>query len=176
LRSSSSVAEDKAEKLRWLIDPVGDIHQPRHCATLVNSIYPAPEGVRGGNEFFVRVSDSGSPRKLHALWDGLLGTGSTANARLTRSTLNNAIRIQALYPRSALPELQSHRSVENWSKESRESAIHDVYRDGTLLPGQDANYATTLPARYTQQAKQIAERRIALAGYRLTDEIRRLIR
>ena len=174
--SASASAQDRAEKLSWLIHLVGDIHQPLHCATLVNSIYPAPEGDRGGNEFFVRVSDSGSPRKLHSLWDGLLGTGTTANARLTRSALNNAIRIQALYPRAALPELQSHRSVESWSKESRESAIHDVYNDGTLEPGQDADHATILPAGYTRHAKEVAERRIALAGYRLADEIRRLIR
>jgi hypothetical protein len=175
LRSSSATAQDKAEKLSWLIHLVGDIHQPLHCATLVNSIYPAPQGDRGGNDF-VKVSDSGSPRKLHSLWDGLLGTGATANARLTRSALNNAIRLQALYPRAALPELQSHHSVESWSKESRESAIHDVYTDGTLEPGQDADHATTLPAGYTKQAKQIAERRIALAGYRLADEIRGAVR
>jgi hypothetical protein len=137
LRSSSSAAQDKAEKLIWLIHLVGDIHQPLHCATLVNSIYPAPEGDRGGNAFFVKVSPTGSPRKLHSLWDGLLGTGTAANARLTRSALNNAIRLQSVYPRAALPELQSHHSVEGWSKESRESAIHDVYMDGTLLPGQD---------------------------------------
>ena len=130
----------------------------------------------GGNEFFVRASDSGSPRKLHSLWDGRLGTGTTANARLTRSALNNAIRIQALFPRTTLSELQSHHSVESWSKESRESAIHDVYRDGTLEPGQDADHATILPAGYTRHAKEVAERRIALAGYRLADEIRRLIR
>ena len=117
-----------------------------------------------------------SPLKLHSLWDGLLGTGTAASARLTRSALNNAIRLQTVYPRATLPELQSHHSVESWSKESRESAIHDVYRDGTLLPGQDADHATTLPAGYTQHAKEVAERRVALAGYRLADEIRSVIR
>ena len=151
------------------------LDQPLHCATLVNSIYPAPEGDRGGNEFFVKVSPTGSPRKLHSLWDGLLGTGTGANARLTRTALNNAIRLQTVYPRATLPELQSHHSVESWSKESRESAIHDVYRDGTLLPGQDADHATTLPAGYTQHAKEGAERRVALAGFRLADKVRRLI-
>ena len=70
LRSPSATARDKAEKVSWLIHLVGDIHQPLHCATLVNDIYPAPEGDRGGNEFFVKVSESGSPRKLHSLWDG----------------------------------------------------------------------------------------------------------
>ena len=37
LRSPSAAAQDKAEKLSWLIHLVGDIHQPLHCATLVNS-------------------------------------------------------------------------------------------------------------------------------------------
>jgi S1/P1 Nuclease len=41
LRSQSAAAQDKAEKLSWLIHLVGDVHQPLHCATLVNSIYPA---------------------------------------------------------------------------------------------------------------------------------------
>jgi S1/P1 Nuclease len=172
---ASSTAQDKAEKLSWLIHLVGDIHQPLHFATLVNNIYPAPEGDQGGNELFVKVSPSGSPRKLHSLWDGLLGTGTTATTRLARSALNSAIRLQTVYPRASLPELQSHHSVKSWSKESRESAIHDVYQDGTLQPSQDADHATTLPAEYTQHAKEVAERRVALAGYRLADEIRRVL-
>ena len=104
----------------------------------------------------------------------LLGRGTVADARLTRSALNNAIRLKALYPRSTLPELQSHRSVK--SKESRQYAIHDAYLDGTLPPGENATHATILPAGYTRHAKEIAERRDTLAGYRLADEIRRTIR
>jgi hypothetical protein len=86
---------------------------------------------------------------------------------------NSAFR---LYPRSTLPEVQSHRSVKSWSKESRQSAIHDAYLDGTLPPGENATNATILLVGYTRHAKEIAERRIALAGYRLADEIRRTIR
>ena len=114
--------------------------------------------------------------RAHSLWDGLLGTGTVADAGLTRSALNDAIRLQALHPRATLPELQSHRSVKSWSKESRESAIHDAYFDGTLPSGENATHATILPTGYTRHAKEIAERRVALAGYRLADEIRRTIR
>jgi S1/P1 Nuclease len=156
LRSRSASTQDKAEKMSWLIHLVGDVHQPLHCATLVNSLYPAPQGDRGGNEFFVRVSATGSPQKLHSLWDGLLGSGTAADARLTRSALNNAIRLQTLYPRATLPELQSHRSVKSWSKESRNSAIHDAYLDGTSPPGENATVATILPAGSTRHAKEIA--------------------
>jgi hypothetical protein len=60
------------------------------------------------------------------------------------------------------PELQSHHSVKSWSKESRKSAIHDAYLNGTLSPGSDANNATTLPEGYTQHAKEVAERIKAL--------------
>ncbi|HEY5742803.1 MAG TPA: S1/P1 nuclease [Terrimicrobiaceae bacterium] len=176
LRSSTALAQDKAEKMSWLIHLVGDVHQPLHCATLINSAYPAPEGDHGGNGFFVRASPTSEPQKLHSLWDGLLGVGTVADAGLTRSALNDAIRLQTLYPRSTLPELQSHRSVKSWSKESRQSAIHDAYLDGALPPGENATNATILPVGYTRRAKEIAERRVALAGYRLADEIRRTIR
>lgn len=130
--------------MSWLIHLVGDINQPLHCAALINSVYPAPESDRGGNLFFVKASRTSAPQKLHSLWDGLLGRGTVADARLTRSALNNAIRLQALYPRSTLPELQSHRSVKSWSKESRQYAIPDAYLDGTLPPGENATHATIL--------------------------------
>jgi hypothetical protein len=172
LRGRGATAQDKAEKLSWLIHLVGDAHQPLHCATLISDEYPAPEGDRGGNKFFVKASPAGSPLKLHAFWDGLLGTGTTADARRTRAALNNAIRLQSAYPRAALPELQGHRSVKGWTKETRESAIHDAYLDGRLPPGLDAAHATVLPDGYTRRAKGVAERRVALAGYRLADELR----
>ena len=72
LRSRSALASDKAEKMSRLIHLVGDVHQPLHCATLINSFYPAPEGDRGGTKFFVKVPPSGKAQKLHSLWDGLL--------------------------------------------------------------------------------------------------------
>jgi S1/P1 Nuclease len=90
--------------------------------------------------------------------------------------MNDAIRLQALHPRATLPELQTHRSVKSWSEESRQSAIHDAYLDGGLPSGGNATNATVLPPGYTRHAKEIAERRVALAGYRLSDEIRRMIR
>jgi hypothetical protein len=44
LRSRRGSAPDKAEKMSWLIHLVGDVHQPLHCATLVNSFYLATVG------------------------------------------------------------------------------------------------------------------------------------
>jgi hypothetical protein len=47
---------------------VGDIHQPLHASTRVNSQYPS--GDRGGNNFPVATNDS--INELHAVWDSIL--------------------------------------------------------------------------------------------------------
>jgi hypothetical protein len=100
LRSRSALAPDKAEKMSWLIHLVADVYQPLHCATLINSFYPAPEGDRGGNKFFVKVPRSSKAQKLHSLWDELLGRGtarrvesSTMKLRLCRPSPNKTSQI-----------------------------------------------------------------------------------
>ena len=47
---------------------VGDIHQPLHASTRVDSKYPT--GDRGGNNFPVTPKDG--INELHAVWDSLL--------------------------------------------------------------------------------------------------------
>ena len=47
---------------------VGDIHQPLHASTRVNSKYPI--GDRGGNSFPLTSKDG--INELHAVWDSLL--------------------------------------------------------------------------------------------------------
>jgi hypothetical protein len=125
LRSSTASAQDKAEKMSWLIHLVGDVHQPLHCATLINSVYPAPEGDHGGNGFFVKASGTSEPQKLHSLWDGLLGTGTVADAGLTRSALNDAIRLQLSIRVRHFRNFRDQCSARA-GEESRQSAIHDV--------------------------------------------------
>jgi hypothetical protein len=58
-----SDGERKAIALAWLFHLVGDIHQPLHTAQLFTADYPL--GERGGNEIFVRVTQSGQPMDLH---------------------------------------------------------------------------------------------------------------
>lgn len=47
---------------------VGDIHQPLHASTRVDSQYP--NGDRGGNSFPVASKDG--IKELHAVWDSIL--------------------------------------------------------------------------------------------------------
>ena len=46
---------DRAVALCWMFHLVGDIHQPLHTSALISSQFP--QGDRGGNLFFVRVSE-----------------------------------------------------------------------------------------------------------------------
>ncbi|MEY2410588.1 MAG: hypothetical protein QOF48_3258, partial [Verrucomicrobiota bacterium] len=49
-------AQAQAEELAFIVHFIGDIHQPLHCATLINSTFSDPsEGDRGGNHFRVKM-------------------------------------------------------------------------------------------------------------------------
>jgi hypothetical protein len=164
IKDTNSTPEVRAVYLSWLIHLVGDIHQPLHCATLVNSNYPAPAGDKGGNEFYVKPADAGV--NLHSIWDQSLGR--TINFM---TQLNYAIQISAEHPRPSLQELSKDKTPVTWSKESRAIAIASAYLRGNLQGSTQRDDAPALPEGYTKNMKQIAERRAALAGYRLADEI-----
>jgi hypothetical protein len=166
LSDPAASEEERAIYLSWLIHLVGDLHQPLHCSTLVNSTYP--NGDKGGNEFYVMPATKGI--KLHSFWDGLLGTRNQA-----RPQMNYATRLASEFPRRKLPELRNS-AVDEWSLESRALAVEHVYLRGKLKGGQTADGAPALPNGYALTAKTVAERQAAIAGYRLGDEIRRYAR
>ena len=132
---------------------------------LVNGNYPAPAGDRGGNDFFVKPADTGV--NLHSIWDRALG--ATVNFR---TQYNYAIQLSTEQPRASLPELLKDKTAVAWSKESRALAIESGYLRGKLAGSMEREDAPALPEDYTKNMKQVAEKRAALAGYRLADEIR----
>ena len=54
--------------MRLLIHYVGDIHQPLHGVSRVDSEYP--KGDRGGNSFHVQTKNGA--KNLHAVWDSVV--------------------------------------------------------------------------------------------------------
>ncbi|MEZ4702847.1 MAG: S1/P1 nuclease [Rhodothermales bacterium] len=154
----------RAVHLSWLIHLIGDLHQPLHAATLVNADYP--RGDRGGNDFFVRPRPNREGMNLHAFWDQLLGT--SANVREVR---NQATLLGRTYTRMALLELGEATDPTGWALESRRYAIDAVYLAGQLQGEVEdrRSQAPVLPEEYPLRAKQVAERRAALAAYRLAD-------
>lgn len=167
LTDAKSSPEERAVYLSYLIHLIGDLHQPLHCGSLVDGTYP--HGDKGGNDFYIKPASRGIP--LHAFWDELLGTSTKPQSRL-----NYAIEIETEYPRKALPELAKAKTPKDWSLESRQLAIKKGYLKGKLKGATSADVAPALPERYTKSAKTVAERRAALAGYRLADEIQNCVR
>jgi hypothetical protein len=185
IRDAGATPQARAAHLSWLIHLVGDLHQPLHCAALINTTtYRLPEGDRGGNLFF--VSESGNPNavNLHSFWDGQLGKSFGSTPPNPRTAFNNAAQLQGEHPRSSLPELGTATDVAAWSQESLAAATRHAYRfekkiNGnvqlTILRG-SANDRTAppLPAGYGTQARSVSRERISLAGYRLADILQAL--
>ncbi len=159
---------DRGAALSWVIHLVGDIQQPLHCVTLVNATYPAPEGDRGGNLFF--ISMAGNPINLHAVWDSLAGSMLDSHELILR-----ARQLAEKFPRADLPELTQARDPLAWSLEGRELAINAVYHHGTLPGGREPNgLLPPLPAGYMAASRALADRRMALGGDRLADLLQQL--
>jgi S1/P1 nuclease len=136
-----------------------------------------PQGDRGGNQICVRATQARQPINLHRFWDGVI----TSSQNLTR--LRNdatALRNRQEFQRSQLTELAST-DFEAWAKESYEIATKIAYRNGGRIGipkagNKDCSMvaaAPVLPAGYVVSASRIADRRVILAGYRLTDLLTR---
>ncbi len=166
LSDTNASPELQAVHLSYLIHLVGDLHQPLHCASLFNDTYP--NGDRGGNEFYVKPGEKGI--KLHAFWDGLLGTSIYSSTQI-----NYATKLVSENPRTSLPELKKDTTPKEWSLESRTLAIEKAYLQGELKGSTRPETAPALPSGYTKTAKAVAEKQAALAGYRLCSEIQKCV-
>ena len=167
LAARSTPPEARAAYLSWLIHLVGDLHQPLHCGELVSAEFP--HGDKGGNDFWVKPGARAI--KLHALWDGLLGTPGHA-----RGEINAAVRLAAEYPTASLKSAARERSPNKWSLESRRLAIEKVYLSGKLRGGTNEESAIPLPAGYAKTGQAVAERQAAVAGARLAAAIKTWVR
>ena len=141
---------------------MGDVHQPLHTVALFTADYP--DGDRGGNRVFVRIKPGGEIVNLHALWNTLiLRSNRYAEAR----DVGKALRIRPDLAREKLTEL-GVADFEGWGQESFELARHVAYLDGKPLGSPTRDDSTpAVPDGYNARAKDVAERRIVLAGYRL---------
>ncbi len=169
LRDPVATPEQRAAALSWVIHLVGDLHQPLHNAELVTPLYPPPEGDRGGNKFFVSVG--GNAINLHAFWDRLPG-----QAFSPPFAANIAARLEREFPPDKLPELARPSDAVAWSLEGRTLAIEKVYLRGKLIGSADPKILPPpLPPDYLRESKEIADRRLALAGYRLALVLKQII-
>ncbi|WP_169972670.1 S1/P1 nuclease [Tautonia rosea] len=151
-RDRSAPTSDRALALSWIFHLVGDLHQPLHN---VARFSPAtPNGDRGGNE--VRFGEG----NLHSYWDRALGTDATPE-----SVEALAATLRAEHPRETFADRLAEPNPNRWSSEGVALALQTVYRnlDPSLAEFPD------LPIGYDADARALARRQSALAGYRLAD-------
>ena len=161
-------AAERAIALCWVFHLVGDMHQPLHSVSQFSKRFP--EGDRGGGLQFVRDPRTNEAVTLHWFWDDLASRDGKPGASMQR-----AAELMRRLPRTQFKELKPFQGVDEfsaWVRESHEIAATLAY--GPDLNASDAKERASKPSqRYVEQAMASAEQRLTLAGYRLTEVLRR---
>lgn len=192
--SNVTDAENRAVRLCWLFHLAGDIHQPLHATALVNSqLFPGPaHGDQGGNLILIRTSRNSQPVNLHAYWDGVAGYITSwreaSNVQkleqdISRCRQQADLLTRAALSREMLPELPQHPDFVDWAAESYQQAVTVAYDHGRLSFATRKDVDENRVARdaipvltpvLQEKARAVANKRLALAGYRLADQLREI--
>jgi len=158
LGSPDARSSERSYALPWLIHLVGDAHQPLHTSLRLDAegkFDRLGTGLMVLNPFNPRTSST----TLHAFWDDLPGPPWLRGERLDADC--RALTASHLRPTPS--------SSGQWIDESWQIARSSAYP-----PGNDS--LPTISAEFYENARAIANRRIAEAGYRLADLLRELLR
>jgi hypothetical protein len=160
MRKGTGKDKTDAELLGFLFHLVGDVHQPLHTTTRYTA--KQPDGDAGGNGFAIQMPPESRIKNLHSYWDSAAGQFGFESIPRDASGLARirqfADRIMATYPPDPIQDwkqLDPHQ----WVEESNAIARRFAYVG--IKEGQAP------PPSYSDEAKRLCARRIALAGYRL---------
>ncbi len=160
INSVSVAKEDQATSLSWIFHLMGDVHQPLHCSAMYTQVFKT--GDRGGNsiKFDSTLARKTKEKDLHSFWDGLpgekhdfAGVDSTAKDLMTR------------FPKTKFSNLDA--TIDEVGTESFALARTVAYNG--LVDAQKTN--SDLPVTYAADAQKTADRQVALAGYRLAQQL-----
>jgi hypothetical protein len=191
LKTKTAAGADRAVAVCWLFHLVGDIHQPLHNVTYFSSDDAFFRGDLGGNKFGIRAN--GKKWKLHAFWDELLGDdvnytddSSAYQANLYRSAVKLADQLRGTdLSEEDQIKLKKNVTFESWSREGYELAMTVGYRksDGSLLKAVEVPFNGSIPdaaeevgKEYIATARATAERQVVLAGRRLAERVKILLK
>jgi len=182
--------EERAIDLLWIFHLVGDMHQPCHCAQLFvrGSL---PEGDRGANQIFIfGIQSFGHglhADTLHYFWDNVFNGPTNTEADILA-------RLAALRQKTALWDAARGDAAdirpETWWRDGHRLAEAHVYgpiREKLASAPAQPHPAggarppivqITLPAAplraYVDNAREVSERQIILAGLRLAGVLKEL--
>jgi hypothetical protein len=138
-----------------------------------------PHGDGGGNA--ITVAEPGhQPVSLHQFWDELLGNGTGYKFI---SGLADGLDAGSTYDPVKMKDYKNHKTYASWATESFTAAEAFAYSDGALLFADWSDFTDkkivaaavpVLDASYVTNAEDMGRRRIALAGKRLANELKKL--
>lgn len=155
----------RAQALRFIIHFVGDIHQPLHCTTRVDSAHP--DGDRGGNLVKIKIKQTDGTFKtvnLHSYWDGGLGSFPRTGPNFSPPPLRQippaaALALQGNPDTDPDLHLDQPADFAGWAAESTEFAQNVVYKN--------IRNGTRVTPAYRRAGLRVARKRVAWGGYRL---------
>ncbi len=150
---------DKAVQIAWILHLIGDIHMPLHNTSRVTE--ETPDGDRGGNSF--RLGDDW-PWNLHAYWDGIIDVASPKPDEMDEFDyyLKHADMIADKNPESRYKTLIELQNSTEWNEEGKLITMNSVYPEYL-------NQNEQPPAKYKKIAFEIAQKRMAISGYRMAE-------
>jgi hypothetical protein len=165
---ASAAAGERAMALCWVFHVLQDVHQPLHTAQLFSKDYP--DGDKGGSRSFVKTDAGATATTFHRFWDERVLTAAASVDEMEAKSRE----LERDYPRHALPELgrryPKDRLMESWAREeSLPLARTLAYDEGRVRTGKSPETATIPPADYAARSREAAQRRLAVASYRLAD-------
>ncbi len=169
LRSAAVSDKDKAIAIAWVAHLIGDIHQPLHTSARVTDL--EPKGDQGGNLFL--LTPQGTPREkqqnLHWFWDSIIGRNTPLKGdACERDYITSVAKtVMKKYPRSSMGSGIKLGEYEEWQKETFAFNQTDVFSPNLIR-------FQTPTEKYKRNAFRVAQRQLALAGYRLGETLNQI--
>jgi len=166
MRDPKASDADKAIALAWFLHLTGDLHQPLHNSARVTD--REPKGDQGGNLFL--LTPEGTPREkqynLHSFWDGIVIRSVPLKQGQCESDYLESVgdRMMKKHQYAEFSNALKLGNYEAWHQEGLSLAQTVVFTPDLKrfeMPSQ----------RYQKNAFELAERQLALAGYRIADTL-----
>lgn len=162
IRDPAASDKDKAIAIAWIMHLVGDLHQPLHTSARVTDL--EPKGDQGGNLFLLTPKDTPRDKQvtLHWYWDSIVGRNVAYNAKTSERDYIERLAEKFIkkYPYSSEQAILKVGDFDALQKESFALNPTDVFSADLARFAEPSE-------NYKKRAFAVAERRLALAGYRM---------
>jgi hypothetical protein len=162
IRDPSVSDKEKAIAIAWITHLTGDLHQPLHTSARVTDL--EPKGDQGGNLFLLTPKDTPRDRQvnLHWYWDSIVGRNVAykANSGEREYIEQLALKFMKRHPYSSVQAILQVGDFEAMQKEAFALNPTDVFTPDLVRFSEPS-------VKYRKRAFAIAERQLALAGYRM---------